>query len=322
MKIINYLRRLKWLYALYNFFHYKQLRHNLTVFKKYGIRKNYFSRISFRELEELTRTAPLKEQPWLDAADSKVVLPKHKKFNALDVNTQKALLNWSRDGYAILEKFYSSSDIDFINEEIQRLLKEKKLTQLHNGKVMFGIDKSQKLRETASPERLTDILSLLLGRKVKLFQSINFFNGSQQDAHSDSIHMTTFPLGFLIAVWIALEDIEVGSGPLFYYPGSHKLNYVMNADFRKVDNPILFDEHDYTDYERRIDEVIHENGITENKKTFLAKKGDLLIWHANLLHGGNPIQNPKSTRNSMVLHYYAEDVICFHEITERPALLA
>ncbi len=47
----------------------------------------------------------------------------------------------------------------------------------------------------------------------------------------------------------------------------------------------------------------------------------MLIWHANLIHGGEKITRENSTRKSMVVHYFAEDVIKYHEITERPALL-
>ena len=54
---------------------------------------------------------------------------------------------------------------------------------------------------------------------------------------------------------------------------------------------------------------------------FLAKKGDVLIWHANLVHGGMPIEDKNTTRKSMVIHYYADDVIKYHEITERPSLM-
>jgi len=47
----------------------------------------------------------------------------------------------------------------------------------------------------------------------------------------------------------------------------------------------------------------------------------VLIWHANLLHGGSPILRPGATRRSMVCHYFAEGVICYHEMSQRPALV-
>jgi len=131
--------------------------------------------------------------------------------------------------------------------------------------------------------------------------------------------MTTYPLGYLIAVWIALEDITLENGPLFYYPGSHTLPYLLNNDFNEGATPLTLGKKDYPDYEDMIEEVLSKN--TFKQKTFLAKKGDLLIWHANLIHGGAPILNKALTRKSMVIHYYADDVIKYHEITERPSLM-
>jgi len=38
---------------------------------------------------------------------------------------------------------------------------------------------------------------------------------------------------------------------------------------------------------------------------FSAKKGDVLIWNGNLLHGGGKIADPGRTRRSCVFHYYS-----------------
>lgn len=63
------------------------------------------------------------------------------------------------------------------------------------------------------------------------------------------------------------------------------------------------------------------NSLDLEKKILKAKKGDILIWHANLLHGGEPHIDKTKSRKSMVFHYYNTDCICYHEITQRPALL-
>jgi hypothetical protein len=34
-----------------------------------------------------------------------------------------------------------------------------------------------------------------------------------------------------------------------------------------------------------------------------------------------PVKQEGSTRKSMVAHYFAEGVICYHEISQRPALV-
>ena len=46
-------------------------------------------------------------------------------------------------------------------------------------------------------------------------------------------------------------------------------------------------------------------------ETFLARKGQALIWAANLLHGGSPQHDPRRTRWSQVTHYYFEDCLYY-----------
>ena len=184
---------------------------------------------------------------------------------------------------------------------------------------MFGVHMSDKIRNILKNHSLHAILEMLLGREIQLFQSINFKVGSQQAAHSDSVHMTTFPKGFLIAAWIALEDINEDNGPLFYYPGSHQLPYVMNHNYDHGGNKWLIGKNANAAYEKRIEKLIEDKGLV--KERFYAKKGDVLIWHANLLHGGEAIKDENQSRKSMVLHYFAKDVICYHEMTQRPALI-
>ena len=38
-------------------------------------------------------------------------------------------------------------------------------------------------------------------------------------------------------------------------------------------------------------------------KTFRARKGDVLFWHASLAHGGAPARDPHATRRSLAVHY-------------------
>jgi ectoine hydroxylase-related dioxygenase (phytanoyl-CoA dioxygenase family) len=131
--------------------------------------------------------------------------------------------------------------------------------------------------------------------------------------------MTTYPLGYLIAALIALEDMSTDNGPLFYYPGSHRLPYLLNSDFNEGETFLSLGRKKYTDYEDVLEDLLEKENF--KSETFIAKKGDVFIWHANLVHGGSPILNPNLSRKSMVVHYYAKDVIKYHEITERPSLL-
>jgi hypothetical protein len=57
--------------------------------------------------------------------------------------------------------------------------------------------------------------------------------------------------------------------------------------------------------------LIAENGL--KPEYFLAKRGDVLIWHANLLHGGSPRQNTLRTRKALVCHFFAKGCVCYHD---------
>jgi len=307
------IREYKITYKIFNFFKKKQLEHNIPHYKKHGLKKKYYSSISSVDFEGIDSELNI-----YDRNDSRQEMFNDKGFNSLEESLKEPLLSWSEKGYVILKNFFSEEEVDSCNASIQNLIESKKVKFRYINKVMFAIHHSEVIKNMGIDKRLLTVLNTLLGKKVQLFQSINFLQGSQQRTHSDSIHMTTFPYGNLIAVWIALEDIEANSGPLHYYPGSHKLPYVMNRQFDNIGTKYKLGDKSYVDYENHIEEVIEKNNF--EKEVFLAKKGDILIWHANLLHGGEEVIDKKSSRKSMVFHYYTDDAICFHEVTQRPAL--
>lgn len=230
LPFVNALRRVKPLYAYYNVFHYHKLKYQQPLYKKYGLKKSYFSALSSKDFQE----DAWDQQPWLDQADSSILLPQHPQFVKLDPDIQSALLPWSDHGYAVLKSFFSAEEVNTINAEIERLLRNKRLPVKEGRKMMFAVRHSEVLKDMANPGRLSRILDLLLGRPVELFQNVNFLTGSEDPAHADFIHMSTYPYGYLIAVWIALEDMDSRNGSLFFYPGSHRLKYIMNSNYAHV----------------------------------------------------------------------------------------
>lgn len=307
------LLRFKLVYAIYNFFHRKKLMHNLPHYKKLGLNKKYYSPISSLDFKGLD---PEKLKP-LDAyikplKDTEI----YKDANAL---AREHYDGYNKNGYIILENYLSGATVDAINNEIDQLLEKGKIKFVQRNKLMFVLHKSQIIKNIGEDKKLKEFLNALLNDEAVLFQSINFITGSEQYTHSDSVHMTTFPLGGLLGVWIALEDINEENGALHYYPGSHSLPYYLNPDYDNVGNAWLIGDKSYTAYEDMLRVKITEQQL--QKKVFNAKKGDVLIWHANLLHGGEPHTNKAKTRKSMVFHYYAKHCICYHEIKQRPALI-
>jgi hypothetical protein len=133
---------------------------------------------------------------------------------------------------------------------------------------------------------------------------LNFPVGTQQAFHSDSVHFSSIPERFMCGIWVALEDIGEGAGPLEYYPGSHKWPIVYNEQLgiRMSDSSMDVSQAVYHDVWTAL---VEKRGIAPHY--FRARAGDALIWAANLLHGGSRQRDPNLTRWSQVTHYFFEN---------------
>ena len=308
-----FLQRLRFGYSVYNLFHKKELYHNEVIYKQLGLKKKYYSHVSNSSFIKLK--GAVLENTAINNPD----LKSSSLFNQLSEENKESLLAFNQNGFSIIRNYLSEKQSDEINTDIERLLKQKKVKFSYGNKIRFATHVSPLLLNVGTDPKLKELLCVLLRGNPVLFQSTNFLTGSQQASHSDSIHFTTYPLGGLIAVWIALEDIAEDNGPLHYYPGSQTLPYYLNADYGNEGNRFMIGNKSSADYEAMIRNKINELNIKQVK--FLAKKGDLLLWHANMVHGGDQHLNKNKTRKSVVFHYFKEKSVCYHEITQRPALI-
>ncbi len=161
-----------------------------------------------------------------------------------------------------------------------------------------------------------DVVSDLFGCRALPCQSLTFINGSTQDAHQDTVHLTPFPRGFMCGIWVALEDVVPGSGELFYYPGSHRLPAVLCSSHGvpKVDSDVGDYSHFGAVFTPAISRLLAGQAELQ-PQTFLPKAGDVLIWHENLIHGGSPRTLMDKTRMSMVIHAFAEPALVYYDAT-------
>jgi len=171
------------------------------------------------------------------------------------------------------------------------------------------------VRAIAAHPAVLAVLRLLYGREPIPFQTLTFLNGTEQRTHSDTIHFSSLPSGFMCGVWMALEDVALRQGPLHYFPTSQRLPEFDYDDLgvppvageRTWDNPRTLDS--YLLYEKRIDALARENGF--RREELAIAKGTFLVWSANLLHGGSPRDDRTLTRKSQVSHYYFADSVPF-----------
>jgi ectoine hydroxylase-related dioxygenase (phytanoyl-CoA dioxygenase family) len=156
---------------------------------------------------------------------------------------------------------------------------------------------SDPIRDLTLDADLVKILASLMGTEPVQCNSLSFEHGSAQPEHIDSLYMPPRTPGRLLATWIALEDVRPQAGPLFYYPGSHEI-----PPYRFSDGSHLARASEMESWSSYIRAEIAKRALP--RETFAARRGDVFIWSANLVHGGSLIENPHSTRRSLVSHYF------------------
>jgi Phytanoyl-CoA dioxygenase (PhyH) len=250
--------------------------------------------------------------PWLDRDDACDRI--QFRLASGEINAEQAIQcqHWAERGYIILERLIDYSALDDVWMRYEEAIRSGK-TKLapepaakgdpHPGRYLNPHKKVGAFCRFLKHPELLGWLKLLTGHQPKPLQTITSHKGTQQAVHSDSIHMTTYPLGYLTAAWIAFEDIHPDSGPLVYYPGSHKLPYVFSHEVGITENE--FREAGYQSYQQKyepfIGRMIENAGL--RPAYFHARKGDVLIWHANWLHGGSMRHDMQLTRRAAVCHF-------------------
>jgi phytanoyl-CoA hydroxylase len=152
--------------------------------------------------------------------------------------------------------------------------------------------------ELIFPPPVLRFLTQIYDRPPVVFQTMTMRKGSEENQHIDTGPLTLTEPMSLCASWVALEDVQPQSGPFQFIPGSHRLPELLLYGTDKANSG------NYEEYGRILNttlQMCEERGL--KIENFMAKKGDVLIWHADLMHGGAPIQDPRRTRKSLVAHF-------------------
>lgn len=140
---------------------------------------------------------------------------------------------FARDGLLVLEGFIEDDLVDRLAEKTEWLFdpatefdvppEVREVITRSDTRRQDAWAVCEELRELACHPRVLELLGWLYRRPPFPFQILNFRVGTEQGAHSDAMHFDSLPARFMCGVWVAIEDITEDNGPLFYYPGSHRL---------------------------------------------------------------------------------------------------
>jgi len=261
---------------------------------------------------------------WIDRLDSEDVLAERRRSGLYSTELADKIEAFMRDGYVVLKGAVSKEETSALRAEIEAFWQNPHaackmeawipgwdggrvipvdiqyrvgMTKLHNFHAF-----SDRMRRAIANRQAIEFLHAIFECRPKAFQGLTFWHGSQQPMHKDSayVRVEDAPKS-LAASWLALEDVVEGTGELQYYVGSHR-----TPDF-------IFGGHgkwltDAPDDHPKFLQRLHDDAarFDHKKGSFLAKEGDVLIWHADLAHGGAKVLLDGHTRQSHVTHYTGE----------------
>lgn len=215
------------------------------------------------------------------------------------------------DGYVIIDTELSDEEISLINNDVESAvlrdsvnLQAEFYTYSNSPRVFEEWRNSENIKNMCLNKKIIETLEFLYNKKTFPFSTINFIKGSNQPLHSDAIHFHTIPLLWMSGVWVALEDTTTENGTLNIVPKSHKWEMI---DYQTLQLPHPDEIENGEEVNYRIYEEVIRNLVKSKNAEILPvelKKGQALIWAANLLHGGMEIKNSELTRKTQAIHYF------------------
>jgi ectoine hydroxylase-related dioxygenase (phytanoyl-CoA dioxygenase family) len=263
---------------------------------------------------------------WTDRTDYEDILRDKLKTGRIAESQRELFNHWREHGFVI---FNQCVDMNVVNQMILELqdlpLNAPAGLKITGGDEMIDRDYKPESVKAHDSIRIVDFYHFSESARRLLFnsvvveflhqifendpvltQSLSFEFGSEQEVHQDTAFVIMNSPMMFAGVWIALEDVQDSSGELLYYAGSHRWgDFLFSKRFK------------HWQRERDGDAQIEEwqtwiHAEAKRRRTpltkFKAKKGDVLIWHAGLAHGGAPILDSRQTRRSLVGHFCPSDV--------------
>lgn len=170
-------------------------------------------------------------------------------------------------------------------------------------------------------ERVKTALEALVGEQVQCVESMYFESSARGTiSHSDCHFMDSSAPGEMVAAWYALEDIHPCAGRFYIMPESHLFS-TEAPKFAYLKD--LYNEYEEIAY--KTSSSFYNNSPTTNASlriqyhkvlekclaslSFIApvmKKGDVVFWRSQVLHGSLSPEDLSHSRNSLTAHYIGQ----------------
>jgi hypothetical protein len=215
--------------------------------------------------------------------------------------------SWRKEGVVVLRRFLPSELVDAYSA---RRAQHANPAGWYSATPFVQV---REMRDLALYPPLLATMESLVGEPMMLNLALTGWVSTERGWHQDDYLNPPHVAGWYAAVWMALDDIHPDSGPFEYLPGSHRWRLLRGE---KVRSFLTDEEHNRREamdglnhweiYSERFVLPAVERQIRRTRlpiRSFLAKKGDVLIWHGRLMHRGSTPRVPGMTRRALITHY-------------------
>jgi hypothetical protein len=236
---------------------------------------------------------------------------------------------YHENGYLIIDLELNDNNIDAIVHDMYEAINDENtkyhaehFTYTDSKRIFEHWKKSKNIAELTMHPKILETLQFLYDKEPFPFSTINFIKGSNQPLHSDIMHFHTIPALWMVGVWVAFEDVDETNGSLKIVPGSHKwpIYEYHNLNLPHPDEIENGEASNYKIYEDFLVDLIEVKGA--ETKVVKLKKGQALIWAANMLHGGcnvDGVTDFNKTRLTQANHYFFKGCSKhYHPMFSRP----
>lgn len=257
--------------------------------------------------------------PWVDRAGAPAEIERRHGSGLMTATEAEQLLAWHTDGAVMLRGAVEHSLVDQLWADYERGWQERpvclfeaagtgqrlwadaqdRAALIHHFRLMDFHNLSEAGSRIMLHPAIVRFCQLLLDEPPVGMQTLLFEFGTEQGSHQDFAYVHAGILSHLVAAWVACEDIGPDAGPLFFYPGSHRL-----PKFDFGGGRITYD-YKHPEVLPAFSDYLQEQCLAHTlpRELFVAKKGDVLLWHGAVVHGGSPVVDARQSRKSFVAHY-------------------
>ncbi len=213
--------------------------------------------------------------------------------------TQDQIHDYYEQGYTLVENLFPQSELDDMNEELNRLIEEGAGKDAHGkGWIMQLGLVSKKTEAFCSDTRILDLIAPLVYPGIAIYSAKLVSKEPNDDAichwHQDDAYYTKHSHSERrMSIWISLQDTAIEHGCLEVIPGSHQRG-LQPTRTRKEGTCTLAMDVD----------------IDLNKRVLCPVKAGTIILFSSLLWHGSAGNRTNQRRRAFIVSYQETTVPC------------